>query len=666
MSRDQRLQWRQLATAQPNVAPLLAQANAGFNNAAEAAGSILERYQSGREAIGDKEAAHRLAGINDEAELDAFLKGGGLADLNISKEMEANLLNMRGTALGYQNDRSIIGNRDTRLGLAVNADGRAADLHGVAMEDHRWRQGRRSEMAGLSDEIVAGRVEGQTYGSNGVPNSVPEQVYAGLLQRGFPEHIAQGFMMNFQDESGFNIGVEEGTPNVHGTRGKGLYQLTGARREQFEAKYGNDYSIDNQLDFLVEELGTTEKGARDIIFNSQNAGEAGANIVNNFLRPAAEHARSRTAKYTGANGFDVAAASSDVANGFPARDALREAVAQSEFLSIEDVNAILNGQDGFEDQGDKSIAADLAQQQRDLTAQLVMEAVANPDNITPEAMIAEVSERAEASGTLSSSELLDVRKAAEDLLAGSEALQNELAPTVEQDLAASNIIAGTQSDLQQSLAGTPQGRIQVDTQRFQQAEDPIVELEQMLNLDKDGQSAGWWGGLLSKGEAGYDRNNLRNLIDTIASDNRLTTAQAAAVAREIFQRDPTSFVGFNANTLENRFEIADAAEMAKQVLNPESQSRFGDATRRANEITQDLQAINTQILQDQQRLAKTRDPEERARIEERIAEGLTQMSTLRSQASSLFNSGALLQGASQGDADPAAAAIAAATQQPVP
>ncbi|MCQ8200284.1 hypothetical protein NP568_23430, partial [Vibrio parahaemolyticus] len=141
------------------------------------------------------------------------------------------------------------------------------------------------------------------------------------------------------------------------------------------------------------------------------------------------------------------------------------------------------------------------------------------------------------------------------------------------------------------------------------ADDPIVELESMLNLDGDGQSAGWWGGLLSNGEAGYDRNNLRNLVDRIASDNRITTAQAAAVAREIFQRDPTSFLGFNANTLENRFEIADAAEMARQVLNPENVSRFGDANRRAAEIQQDLQTINDQILQDQQRLAKTRDPD---------------------------------------------------------
>ncbi|WHM52889.1 tail lysozyme [Sulfitobacter phage vB_SupP_AX] len=658
---DARLQWRQLSQAQPNVAPLLRQANEGFNNAADAAGSILERYQSGREAAGDREAARRLAGINDEAELDAFLAGGGLSDLNISREMQANLMNTRGSVLGFENDRSIVRDRDGRLvthqantdsiiadragrlGIAQDVNRRAGDIHGVQMADHAWRQGRRAELAGLSDEVVAGRTEGQQYGSNGVPQgSVQEQVYAGLLQRGMPEHIAQGFMMNFQDESGFNIDITEAEPNVHGTRGKGLYQLTGARRDAFEARYGNNYSIDNQLDFLMDELGGSESRAWEVISQSRNAGEAGANIVNNFLRPASEHARERTARYVGQGGFDVAAASADVQRGFPARDALREAVASSQYLSLEDVGAILNGQDASEAQGDETIAADLAQQQRDLTAQLVMEAVANPENLTTEAAVSEVGRRAEESGTMSSSEVLEARKAAEALIAGSDAMQTELSPTVQQDVAATNIIAGAQSDMQQALQGSAQGRIQVDTQRFAQADDPIVELESMLNLDGDGQSAGWWGGLLSKGEAGYDRNNLRNLVDQIASDNRITTAQAAAVAREIFQRDPTSFLGFNANTLENRFEIADAAEMARQVLNPENVSRFGDANRRAAEIQQDLQTINDQILQDQQRLAKTRDPDERAALEERIAAGITQMTTLRQQAGAVFSSGSLL------------------------
>lgn len=132
---------------------------------------------------------------------------------------------------------------------------------------------------------------------------VQDAVYQGLIERGLPKHIAQGFLMNFQDESGFKPSVEEYEPNVHGTRGKGLYQLTGSRREQFEKMFGNDYSIPNQLDFLMFELKNTEKGAFEEILNAKTAGEAGAAIVKEFLRPAKEHEKSRVKKYLSSAGY---------------------------------------------------------------------------------------------------------------------------------------------------------------------------------------------------------------------------------------------------------------------------------------------------------------------------------------------------------------------------
>ena len=46
----------------------------------------------------------------------------------------------------------------------------------------------------------------------------PEYVVAALMQRGVPQHVAQGVVMNFQDESGLNTGIQEASPNVHGTR----------------------------------------------------------------------------------------------------------------------------------------------------------------------------------------------------------------------------------------------------------------------------------------------------------------------------------------------------------------------------------------------------------------------------------------------------------------
>lgn len=129
-------------------------------------------------------------------------------------------------------------------------------------------------------------------------------VVDGLVRRGLPRHVAEGFAMNMQDESGFDPGINERNPSVKGSRGGyGLYQLTGPRRrayEAFAAQRGVDLANpDAQMDFLMYELQGPEKGAAQAIMGTSSAGEAGAAIVNKFLRPAAQHARSRTAKYLG-------------------------------------------------------------------------------------------------------------------------------------------------------------------------------------------------------------------------------------------------------------------------------------------------------------------------------------------------------------------------------
>lgn len=129
------------------------------------------------------------------------------------------------------------------------------------------------------------------------------QIYEGLLKRGMEPHIAQGFMSNFRDESAFKLDVVEAEANVHGTFGKGLYQRTGSRRTSYEAQNGNDWSLDTQLDALMVELETSEKGAWDKIKNTKTAGEAGAAIVTDFLRPAAKHRRARVASYMDGSGL---------------------------------------------------------------------------------------------------------------------------------------------------------------------------------------------------------------------------------------------------------------------------------------------------------------------------------------------------------------------------
>jgi hypothetical protein len=129
--------------------------------------------------------------------------------------------------------------------------------------------------------------------------STADTIRQGLIARGIEPHIAEAFLWNFQHESGLNPTVVERVPNVHGTRGRGLYQLTGSRRNAYEGRYGDDYSIDNQLDWLMYELQGPESAAWSRIQGAQDTGQAAAAIVRHFLRPAAQHRDRRIAEYTG-------------------------------------------------------------------------------------------------------------------------------------------------------------------------------------------------------------------------------------------------------------------------------------------------------------------------------------------------------------------------------
>ena len=130
----------------------------------------------------------------------------------------------------------------------------------------------------------------------------PEVFYAGLVERGVPSHIAQAFVVNAQDESGLNPGINEAAPIVPGSRGGyGLMQWTGPRRralEAFAADRGASVSDPNvQMDYLLTELHGPESRAWSRISAAQTPEEAAAAIVNDFLRPAESHRARRERNY---------------------------------------------------------------------------------------------------------------------------------------------------------------------------------------------------------------------------------------------------------------------------------------------------------------------------------------------------------------------------------
>jgi hypothetical protein len=125
-----------------------------------------------------------------------------------------------------------------------------------------------------------------------------------LIERGLPEHVADGFVLNFQDESGLDPGINEIAPTVEGSRGGfGLAQWTGPRRvalEQFAAQTGRDVADPEvQFDFLLEELHGPENAAYSQIMQTGSPGDAAAAIVQHFERPAKQHLDRRMASYSG-------------------------------------------------------------------------------------------------------------------------------------------------------------------------------------------------------------------------------------------------------------------------------------------------------------------------------------------------------------------------------
>lgn len=200
------------------------------------------------------------------------------------------------------------------------------------------------------------------------PATIPQTADAaalrqGLIDRGLPAHIADGFVVNFQDESGLKPGINEANPLVPGSRGGfGLYQVTGPRRVAYEAlakSRGVDASDTNtQLDFLAGELGLTglglenqpwfgsERAAYDSISRAGDTASAAQAIVNSFLRPSQEHRDRRAASYAGLpNTANAAAAIEAVA---PASGYVDPMVSAPNAIPSAEVASALVGPSNFD------------------------------------------------------------------------------------------------------------------------------------------------------------------------------------------------------------------------------------------------------------------------------------------------------------------------------
>jgi hypothetical protein len=198
-----------------------------------------------------------------------------------------------------------------RAGEAQEAQYNPADsVNSWASEIEALRAERASNEQSTTGALDMSPISGSSSGGTPRPRSrsgvgdstYAEEIRQGLVDRGMPDHIARGFVMNFKDESGLNPDINEAEPLVEGSRGGfGLYQLTGPRRRDYEAmadERGVPYGdTDAQLDWLMIEYNGSESSAAERINATETPGGAAAAIVQYFLRPSPEHVTSRTAKY---------------------------------------------------------------------------------------------------------------------------------------------------------------------------------------------------------------------------------------------------------------------------------------------------------------------------------------------------------------------------------
>lgn len=169
-------------------------------------------------------------------------------------------------------------------------------------------------MGALPDQVGGGgdpaTVGGDRSAAGASPWKIPtgdiaDRIRTGFIDRGMAPHIAEAFVWNGKDESGLRTDINEQKPLVPGSRGGfGIWQHTGPRRralEAYAASVGKPVGdLDTQMDFVMQELQGSEKGAWNAISSTKTPGEAAAAIVNKFLRPAPEHRQRRESAYLNA------------------------------------------------------------------------------------------------------------------------------------------------------------------------------------------------------------------------------------------------------------------------------------------------------------------------------------------------------------------------------
>lgn len=127
-----------------------------------------------------------------------------------------------------------------------------------------------------------------------VSNNSGNYIVQYFVNKGLTLNQAKGIYGNLMQESGGNIKAISGD----GHNSYGIAQWTGKRKSTLFRMYGNNPSLDNQLDFLWWELNNTEKSSLEALKNTNTVEEATRVFMRKFERPDLKYANfNRRLKY---------------------------------------------------------------------------------------------------------------------------------------------------------------------------------------------------------------------------------------------------------------------------------------------------------------------------------------------------------------------------------
>lgn len=170
-------------------------------------------------------------------------------------------------------------------GMGVSAE-KQYEQQGVASDYQTWL---RSRGGGGTGQPAAGTTAAPGAVAPASDIEVPAQqraraVYDGMIKRGADHATAAAWAANALHESAANPSTGPGDQGAS----QGLFMWNGPRLQAYQAKYGHGPQgapLDEQLDFVMHELGGTEAPAAARIAQAGTVTDKAAAISREFLRP---------------------------------------------------------------------------------------------------------------------------------------------------------------------------------------------------------------------------------------------------------------------------------------------------------------------------------------------------------------------------------------------